>query len=102
MPPFPAALAYLWRAYLRLRRRCGSGFSGPQPVGWTEIYAFAQLSGIVLAPWEIDLIEAVDDLYLRRGTAPKKPGADSASASDPAAVKALLRGWKPAKSGQGE
>jgi len=102
MPPFPMALVYLWRAYLRLRRRCGVGFSGPQPVGWIEIDAFARLSGIALAPWEIGLIEAIDDLYLRRGVKPPTAATESASASDPAAVRALLRGWKPAKNERGE
>jgi len=100
MPPFPAALGYLWRAYLRLRRRAPGGFSGPQPVDWPAIEAFTRLFD--LAPWEIEIIEALDDIFLRRGATPKKPDADSAPASDPAAVKALLRGWKPAKNERGE
>jgi hypothetical protein len=35
-----------------------------------EIDAFVRLSGMRLAPWEIELIEELDDLYLmeRKGT----------------------------------
>lgn len=63
-PPFPLALAYLWRAFIRLRGRKGCGFSGPEPITWPEIDAFTRQTRSRLAPWEIEVIEDLDSLYL--------------------------------------
>ena len=82
MPPFPKALAYLWRAYFRLRRRMAGGFAGPNPIGWQDIDAFVRQSGLRLAPWELDLIEALDDLYLEALSGPKA-GTAGAEAKGP-------------------
>jgi hypothetical protein len=97
MPPFPRPAHYLWRAYFRLRRRMAGGFAGPNPIGWQDIDAFVRQSGLRLAPWELDVIEALDDLYLRSVTdaklaqAPKDMGViESAPMDDPKAVKSLL------------
>lgn len=94
MPPFPQPLAYLWQAYLRLRRRTPGGFNGPQPVGWPSIEAFARLFG--LAPWEIELIEALDDIYLAPDPQPVLPEGQTvkvaASARDADAVRSVLGG----------
>jgi hypothetical protein len=63
LPPFPDALAYIWSAFSRLRRRKG-GHEGPQPIGWTDIDAFCRISGVTFAPFEIEIVETLDDLYL--------------------------------------
>jgi hypothetical protein len=44
-------------------RRGSSGF-GPLPIGWDEIDAFCRLTGTRLAPWEVEFIEALDDLWM--------------------------------------
>lgn len=92
MPPFPKPLAYLWRAYLRLRRRAPGGFSGPQPVGWPAIEAFARLFD--LAPWEIEIIEALDDIYLAPDPQPVLPEGQTvktaASANDADGVRSVM------------
>lgn len=62
--PLPMPLAYLWRVYQRLRRRAAAGGFGPGPVSWSDIDAFTRHSCFVLAPWEIEVIEEIDDLYL--------------------------------------
>jgi hypothetical protein len=49
---------------MRLRRRAAGGFNGPEPVTLQAIETFSRLSCLRLAPWEIKLIEALDDLYL--------------------------------------
>ncbi len=102
MPPFPDALGYIWRTYFRLRRRMASGFAGPNPIGWQDIDAFSRLSGLRLAPWEIDLLERLDDLYL--GTMIDKPSPQrgrgiiaSASFDDYASVKSLMSTIGPRK-----
>lgn len=73
MPPFPDPLSYLWRAYLRLRRRMAGGFAGPNPVGWQDLDAFIRRSGLRLAPWEIEIVEAIDDLFIHRADADDQP-----------------------------
>jgi len=65
VPPLPRELDYLWRAFWRLAaRRQSTGF-GLARISWMEIDAFVRLSGLRLAPWEIELIEEIDDLYLK-------------------------------------
>lgn len=63
LPPFPEALAYLWTAYNRIRRRKGMGFSGPLPIELSDIDAFSRMC-VRLEPWEVELIELLDDVYL--------------------------------------
>mgnify|MGYP000284647526 FL=1 len=73
MPPFPECLAYLWQAYLRLRRRTAGGFSGPSPIGWPDIDAFIRRTGARLAPWEIEMLERIDDLFVYRDRSAPTP-----------------------------
>lgn len=65
MPPFPKAVGYIWRAYMRLRRRSAPGINGAVPVSWEAIDAFLRRTGLRFAPWEIEIIEAIDDVYLQ-------------------------------------
>ena len=71
--------AYLWRIYLRIRRRVGSNGFGSNPVSLGDIAEFIWLFRFPLAPWEIEVIEELDDLYLmdqsqrsRNKTTPKE------------------------------
>lgn len=76
MPELPQALEYLWRAYGRLRRRKGTTDLGsPLPLEWPDLLAFSHLSGTRLAPWEIEILERIDDLFIYRDERP----AESAS-----------------------
>jgi hypothetical protein len=63
VPLYPDALEYLWRAFCRLHARRTIGFS-LNPIAWTDIAAFSTLTGLRFAPWEIHLIEQLDDAYL--------------------------------------
>jgi hypothetical protein len=69
----PEALGYLWVAFVRLRRRKGSNGFALSPIEWTDIAAFIQLSGVALAPWEISVIEDLDDIFIE-SQQPKAPG----------------------------
>lgn len=62
-PPFPLALEYLWRTFIRLSSRRGSNGFGINPISWSEIDAFVRNSQLTLAPWEIEIIEMLDDLF---------------------------------------
>ena len=63
-PPLPPALEYLWLVFLRLSNRRGGGGFGPQPISWADLSLFGRLSGMRLVPWEVELIELLDVLYL--------------------------------------
>ena len=62
-PPLPEALAYIWRAFLRLHNRRPSAM-GVSPISWPDLHAFTATTGFRLAPWEIEMIEQIDDLWL--------------------------------------
>ncbi|KNY18231.1 hypothetical protein AKG11_03610 [Shinella sp. SUS2] len=64
VPPRPEALDYLWSIYFRIRRRCSSTGLGPARITWPDIDAFVRNSGVRMAPWEIRLIEDLDDAWL--------------------------------------
>jgi len=71
------------------------GFSGPQPITWQDIDAFLRRSEIALAPWQIELIERLDDIYLQPTAAPLalpegRVVHAAASVNDPAGVRAVL------------
>lgn len=107
MPPFPTALGYLWKTYFRLRRRCSVGFSGPNPLSWRDIDAFTRQTRFALAPWEVDIIERLDDAYLqpiaRRAAAQRAQQAtpNMIPATDTAGVRSLLRGVAGARKKKG-
>jgi len=63
-PPLPPAVAHIWAAFIRLHNRRGGGM-GPAPLMWTEIEAFARLTGASFDPWELELIEALDNVFAR-------------------------------------
>lgn len=88
------ALDYLWQTYHRLRRRKGAGFSGPEPVTWSDIDAYARRAGIRLAPWEVRIIERIDDLYLTPEPKPTLPEGEEAvavaSPSNGSGIRAIL------------
>jgi len=79
LPPFPIELAYLWSAFMRLRRRSAGGLNGPEPVTLQAIETLSRLSCLRFAPWEIKLIEALDDLYL---VSVSKPSGDTGSGKE--------------------
>lgn len=99
LPPFPRALAYLWAAYLRMRRRKAAGFNGPNPLEWPDVDAFVRCSAVDLRPWEIELIERIDDLFLSP-EAKTVPTSGAAPATDSAAVKSVLLAVAPGPAAQ--
>lgn len=64
-PPFPMAMLYLWSVFARLHARRGSNGFGLNPIGWAEIDAYQRLAQSRLAPWEVRIIEDLDDLFLQ-------------------------------------
>ena len=75
-PPLPLPLAYLWRTFLRIRRRKGSNGFSANPIEWPDIDAFVRNSRLNLAPWEIEVVEALDDLWLTVNSGAAKKAED--------------------------
>jgi hypothetical protein len=76
-------LDYLWRAFHRLSGRRGSNGFGPSPISWADIDAFVRYSKMRLAPWEVEIIEMLDDLWRNeqaKAMQPEKSGAESKGA----------------------
>lgn len=62
--PLPPAARRIWQTFVRLSaRRGGTGF-GPAPIGWIDLDAYQRMTGIRLSPWQIEMIEMLDGLYL--------------------------------------
>lgn len=65
VPPRPPAYEHLWDAFVRMRRRKpGAPMGGVQPLEMGDIANFLRLTGQRLAPWEVEVIEGLDDAYL--------------------------------------
>lgn len=71
-PPLPPGTGYLWAIYCRLAARRGAGGFGAAPIGWVDLAAFQSLTGFRLSPWEVTVIEALDNLHLAGETRPKE------------------------------
>lgn len=66
-PECPAGGEYLWSWFTQLRNRQNGGLVGPQRVTWQEADAWSRMTRTDVAPWEIEIIFAVDDLYVAQG-----------------------------------
>ena len=61
----PPATLHVWRAFQDLHAaRTSSGFA-PNPIIYSEIRAWSSLMRWPLAPWEVEALCAVDQVYLR-------------------------------------
>lgn len=75
------------------------GFAAPNPIEWADIEAFSRQTRTRLLPWEIEIIESVDDAFLqpatRQAPASQSQGKDkivaSVDVSDGRGIRALLR-----------
>lgn len=48
-----------------------AGLGGANPIGWQDIDAFDRKSGLRLGPWEVEIIEALDDIFMSRDVPPR-------------------------------
>lgn len=66
------ALLHVWAAFRRLSARRGSNGFGINPISWPDIDAYVRHSKMPLAPWEVRLIEELDDLFRIEQAKPKE------------------------------
>lgn len=63
-PPLPEAARHIWGHFLRLSAHRGSTGFGPGPIGWPDLDAYCRMTRARLAPWEVEMIEDLDNLWL--------------------------------------
>lgn len=68
----PEALAYIWHAFCRLSARRGSNGFSINPITWPDIDAYVRHSKMPLAPWEVRIVEELDDLFRQEQGKPKE------------------------------
>lgn len=71
-PAFPMPLLHVWTAFNRLSNRRGSNGFSINPITWPEIDAFVRHSKMPLAPWEISIIEELDNMLRAEHAKPKE------------------------------
>lgn len=63
-PQFPMSVSYIWSAFLALNSARTVGFSGPNPLTYTEIQAWLTLTNQHLSSRDIEAIKKLDIVYL--------------------------------------
>lgn len=63
-PPVPAVLTYLLEHFAELTAARSNGFGAPQPISWSDMAAWARLTGLRLWPWEAQALRALDLVWL--------------------------------------
>lgn len=58
-PKPPPELVDLWGFFVALKN------SSDGPISYTEIQAYAELTGNDLAPWEVEAIKMLDQVFIR-------------------------------------
>lgn len=57
------AYVYLVEIFWDLRKRAG-GPMGPNPIGWSDLRAYGEVTGVKLTSWEARIILLMDETYL--------------------------------------
>ena len=65
VPDFPDIASHIWVTFNELSAGRTYGMSGPNPLSWEGIKAWVDLNGIVLTPWELETIKALDMAWVR-------------------------------------
>lgn len=61
---FPVELGYIWTAFIQLSNARTSGFSGPNPLTYSEIKAWMEVTDTPFKSWEVDAIKRLDFVYM--------------------------------------
>lgn len=63
-PALPVGLEDLWGWFVQLHDSRGSSGFGPARISHLDLFAWQQVSGVSLAPWEVEAIRRADNAYL--------------------------------------
>jgi len=56
---------YVWSAFVSLNSARTAGFSGPNPITYTELKAWKELTETPLKAWDIQAIKRLDQVFIR-------------------------------------
>jgi hypothetical protein len=62
-PEIPECAYHAWEIWWRLNARRPTG-ENQTPISWSEMQSFCAMSGVVLLPDDVAMIEALDNAYL--------------------------------------
>lgn len=63
-PDIPFCTAHVWEWFWQLNDSRPEGFSNAGPLSFSEIAAWAGLTGSAPRPWEVEALKAMDRAYL--------------------------------------
>ena len=84
----PEAGRLLWRAFVELDATRTMHMAGPNPIPYTEIFAYARLTGLPLQPHHVQILRAMDTVLLEHFAASR--GAPDGAKPPPRESKAPL------------
>ena len=61
---FPSEVQHIWFAFVSLSNSRSAGFSGPNPLTYTEIKSWMELTNTPLRSWEVEAIKRLDSVYI--------------------------------------
>ncbi len=64
-PQFPTLVSHIWSAFVSLSSARTAGMSGPNPITYTEIKSWLELTDNTLSSRDIEAIKLLDSTYLR-------------------------------------
>jgi len=62
---FPNPLSHVWSFFLQLHQSRTMGFSGPNPITYSEIESWVKLTNNQPNPLDVGIIKRLDSLYMK-------------------------------------
>jgi hypothetical protein len=62
---FPNLLSHVWSFFLQLHQSRTMGFSGPNPITYSEMESWVNLTNNKLHPYDVGIIKRLDSLYMQ-------------------------------------
>jgi len=63
-PPFPLHDGYLFQVFQELSAARGSNGFGVNPISYSEIQAYRELTGARLSYWDVKMVRRIDSIFM--------------------------------------
>lgn len=70
-PPFPERMSHLWHVFLSLHQGRHYSMGEPSPLTFESMAAWCSLTGTRLSPWDVDVVKALDRVWMEVMTGPE-------------------------------
>ena len=64
-PQFPTLVSHIWSAFAALSSARTNGFSGPNPLSYTEIKSWVELTNASVSARDVEAIKSLDIVFIR-------------------------------------